>query len=107
MAGEPKKIEWQQLLDEALTAPGSLTGVYDRFHDYSLTNMFLFMMQGIHEPVASYSRWKSLGRQVVKGAKAKEVIVPVLVNEPANAPEIEGVKSDEEPHEEQRERVAR
>src|SRR5258708_1517848 len=81
MAGEQSRLDWQQLLDEALTAPGNLTGVYDRFHDYSLTNMMLFMMQGIREPVASYSRWKSLGRQVVKGAKAKEVIVPVLVNE--------------------------
>jgi hypothetical protein len=98
MAGEPTKIEWQQLLDEALTAPGSLTGVYDRFHDYSLTNMLLFRMQGIHEPVASYSRWKSLGRQVLKGSRAKEVIVPVLIHE---AP------LEDETLKEKRERVAK
>jgi antirestriction factor ArdC-like protein len=100
MAGERQtsKVEWTALLEEALTAPGNLTGVYDRFHDYSVTNMLLFRMQGIHEPVASYSRWKSLGRQVLKGANAKEVIVPVLVNEPA--PEGETL-------EEKRERVAK
>ncbi len=92
------KVDWRNLLDEALTAPGNLTGVYDRFHDYSITNMMLFLMQGIREPVASYSRWKSLGRQVLRGARAKEVIVPVLVNE--KLPE-------DEPVEEKRERVAR
>lgn len=79
------KVDWPKLLDEALTAPGNMGNVYSRFHDYSITNMMLFMLQGIHEPVASYSRWKSLGRQVVKGAKAKEVIVPVLVNDPRDA----------------------
>jgi hypothetical protein len=84
MAGEQApatKIEWSKLMEEALTAPGNLTGVYDRFHNYSLTNMFLFMLQGIREPVASFSRWKSLGRNVIQGARAKEVIVPLLVNE--------------------------
>jgi hypothetical protein len=97
MAGE-RQLDWQQLLEEALTTPGNLSGVYDRFHDYSLTNMLLFRLQGLHEPVASLSRWKSLGRQVVRGTRAKEVIVPVLVNE--HPPEDETV-------DEKRERVAR
>ena len=98
MPAEHTRVDWPRLLDEALTTPGNLTGVYDRFHDYSLTNMLLFRMQGIHEPVASFSRWKSLGRHVLKGARAKEVIVPVLVNE--KPPEDETL-------EEKRERVAR
>jgi N-terminal domain of anti-restriction factor ArdC/IrrE N-terminal-like domain len=93
-----EKLPWDKLMEQALTAPGSLTGVYDRFHDYSITNMMLFLFQGIHEPVASFSRWKSLGRHVLQGARAKEVIVPLLVKEPA--PEDESL-------EEKRERVAR
>jgi len=93
-----EKLPWDKLLEEALTAPGNLTGVYDRFHDYSITNMLLSLMQGIREPVASFSRWKSLGRHVVQGARAKEVIVPLLVKEPA---------LEDEPLEEKRERVAR
>lgn len=88
------RVDWQHLLEDALTTPGNLSGVYDRFHDYSLTNMLLFRQQGIHEPVASYSRWKSLGRHVVRGARAKEVIVPVIIHETA------------ETLEEKRERVA-
>lgn len=92
------KVDWPQLMEEALTAPGNLGNTYSRFHDYSLTNELLFLMQGVHEPVASYSRWKALGRHVLRGAKAKEVIVPVLVNEPA---------PEDETLEEKRERVAR
>src|SRR5262245_26093405 len=82
MAGERQtsKVEWAALLEEALTARGSRIGVYDRFHDYSITNMLLFHMQGIHEPVASASRWKQLGRQVVNWHNRKDVIVPRFVN---------------------------
>lgn len=101
MAGDQhasRQLDWEQLLNEALTTPGNLTGVYDRFHGYSLTNMLLFRIQGIHEPVASYSRWQSIGRHVLKGSHAKEVIVPVLINEPA---------PEDEPIEERRERVAK
>jgi hypothetical protein len=64
-----------------------------------LTNMMLFVLQGLREPVASYSRWKALGRQVLRGAQAKEVIVPELINESAEA--------EAEPLEGKRERVAR
>ena len=97
MAGERAKIEWQRLLEEALTTPGHLGNVYSRFHDYSITNMLLFMRQGLHEPVASFTRWKALGRHVLKGARAKEVIVLVLVNEQP---------PDDDTLEEKRERVA-
>jgi hypothetical protein len=97
MTGERQQLDWQRLLNEALTTPGNMTGVYDRYHDYSLTNMLLFHLQGIHEPVASFSRWKSLGRHVLQGSQAKDVIVPVLVKEP----------TPEETAEEKRERVAR
>jgi hypothetical protein len=98
MAVNQPKIEWQRLLDEALTAPGHLGNTYSRFHDYSLTNMLLFRLQGVHEAVASYSRWQSLGRHVVRGARAKEVIVPVLINEQP---------PDDESWEAKRERVAK
>jgi antirestriction protein ArdC len=95
MSGE--RLDWQRLLDEALTVEGSILGVYDRFHDYSLANVMLLRTQDIHEPVASYSRWKSLGRHVLRGARAKDVIVPVLASETPPA----------ETFDEKRERVAR
>jgi hypothetical protein len=91
------KLDWPKLMEEALTAPGNLGNTYSCFHDYSLTNELLFLMQGLREPVASYSRWKSLGRQVRQGARAKEVIVPVLIKEP----------EPDETLEEKRERMSR
>lgn len=89
-------------MEEALTAPGNRSSVYSRFHNYSLTNNLLFLMQGVREPVASYKRWTGLGRQVLKGARAKQVIVPIVVNEP----EPESL-SEEETIEQKCERVAR
>lgn len=78
---EQTTLDWTQLMEEALTAPGHLGNVYNRFHNYSLTNMLLFFSQGIREPVASFKRWQSLGRHVLRGARAKQVIVPVIVTE--------------------------
>lgn len=48
--------------------------------------------------MASFSRWRSLGWHVLKSARAKEVIVPVLIDEQA---------PDGETLEDKRERVAR
>jgi hypothetical protein len=59
-------------------------------------------MQGIHEPAASASRWKQLGRQVVSWHNREEVIVPRFVNVPAPELETEG-----ETLEGKRERVAK
>jgi hypothetical protein len=93
-----KALDWPKILATALTSPGNLGDTYSRFHDYSLANIMLFRMQGLFEPVASYTTWKRLGRQVVRGSRAKDVIVPVLVNEPA---------VEDEAIDEKRERVAR
>ena len=80
MSQPSKKVEWSRLLQEALNSPGSITGVYDRFYSYSYTNCILLMMQGVREPVATYKRWQALGRQVIRGAKAREIITPVPVS---------------------------
>lgn len=72
-----RKIDWNQLMAEALTMPGNMQGVYDRFYSYSFANMLLLRLQGVREPVATYKRWQQLGRQVLSGATAKEIIVPL------------------------------
>ena len=41
------------------------------------------VVQGVFEPVATYSRWRELGRQVRKGSKAKVVLAPVMVSRDA------------------------
>jgi hypothetical protein len=72
-------IDWRATLTEALSAPGALGTTYTRFYNYSFLNQIRLMMQGLHEPVATYNRWIELGRQVRKGSKAKVVLAPVLV----------------------------
>lgn len=53
-------------------------------------------MQGVREPVATWPRWKKLGRHVLRGAKAKEIIRPIIVGAKAREQDegdepIEGV----------------
>jgi antirestriction protein ArdC len=73
------EIDWQQLIDEALTLPGNTGQVYNRFYNYSFLNQLLLRMQGVAEPVATYKRWASLGRQVLRGSKAKAILRPITV----------------------------
>lgn len=94
------RINWPRLMNEALTAPGNLGNTYSRFHEYSITNELMFFMQGVHEPVASASRWKELGRTIADWSQSKEVIVPRFIKE--QEPE-----STEDELEVKRERVAK
>jgi hypothetical protein len=106
MPAEQTRVDWQQLLETALTTEGSVGNVYNRFHEYSVANTFLFMMQGIREPVASESRWKALGRTRRDGTRRKEVIVPVFAKA-TEPPPVETTDETEETPEAKKERVAR
>lgn len=70
---------WDKLMEEALTMPGSLSSVYSRFYTYSLNNQILLYMQGVTEPVATFARWKEMGRSVKKGSKAKAILRPITI----------------------------
>jgi antirestriction protein ArdC len=74
------QIDWASTLASALEAPGALGTTYTRFYSYSFLNQIRLMLQGVHEPAASYNRWQELGRQVRKGSKAKVVLAPVMVS---------------------------
>ncbi|MET4003897.1 antirestriction protein ArdC [Arthrobacter sp. UYCu511] len=78
---EPVKLEWQHLLEEALTMPGGMSDTYSRFYNYSLLNQVLLFQQGVLEPVNTYQRWQDMGRQVQKGSKAKGILRPMLRKE--------------------------
>lgn len=94
MAETTEKIEWGMLLDEALTTEGSVSDVYNRFYEYSFLNCMLLRMQGVHEPVATYKRWQALGRQVIRGARARSILRPVIIK--GRAVKIEEVAEDSE-----------
>src|SRR5262245_13445085 len=82
---EPNKehsVNFTQLLEEAVTKPGTLMRAYSLFWSYSLGNQILAYIQANRRgitlgPIASYTRWKELGRHVTRGEKAIELCMPV------------------------------
>jgi antirestriction protein ArdC len=66
---------WTELLKTAVTQPGIISAAFSRFHSYSLGNQLLAIIQcqqrGIEPgPIATFMRWKELGRHVRKGERA-------------------------------------
>jgi antirestriction protein ArdC len=72
---------WEQLLKDAVEQPGTVSAAYSAFHSYSLGNQLLALFQcaarGIRPgPIATFMRWKELGRSVRKGEKALTLCQP-------------------------------
>ena len=72
------------LLRTAVEEPGTLSSAYRQFHSYSLGNQLLAMFQcqdrGLPPgPLATFPKWKELGRHVRKGEKALTLCMPVAV----------------------------
>ena len=78
------------LLRSAVTEPGTISTAYRQFHNYSLGNQLLAWGQCLARdiqpgPIATYPKWKELGRHVCKGAKAITLCQPVTVKRKADA----------------------
>ena len=76
------------LLRSAVTEPGILSDAYRQFHNYSIGNQLLAWSQCLQRgippgPMATFPRWKELGRYVRKGEKAITLCQPVTVKRPA------------------------
>src|SRR5438045_8096600 len=72
------------LLESAVNDPGVLSAAYHAFHQYSLGNQLLAWSQclarGIQPgPMATFQRWRELGRHVRRGEKALVLCRPVTV----------------------------
>ena len=72
------------LLRSAVAEPGTLSSAYEQFHSYSLGNQLLAMFQchgrGLKPgPMATFPRWKELGRHVSKGEKALTLCMPITL----------------------------
>src|SRR5688500_9386084 len=73
-----------QLLESAVNEPGIISSAYQQFHNYSLGNQLLAWAQCVERgirpgPIASFQRWKELGRYVKKGEKAITLCRPVTI----------------------------
>jgi antirestriction protein ArdC len=75
---------WSELLHKAVTEPGVISQAFSRFHNYSLGNQLLALQQCQMRhiepgPIATFPRWKELGRHVRKGEKALTLCMPITV----------------------------
>lgn len=70
-------VDYVMLLESALTEAGKLGEYYSYFHDYSFRNQLLLRMQGVKSPVATFKKWKEMGRIVKKGSISKQILIPV------------------------------
>jgi antirestriction protein ArdC len=96
-----EEIQFRQLLDEAVTKPGTIMRAYSLFWNYSLGNQILALMQANNRgialgPIASFNRWKELGRHVMKGQKAIQLCMPVTCKRTATEANTDGSESETE-----------
>jgi antirestriction protein ArdC len=80
----PSVSTFADLLVSAVNEPGTISAAYRQFHNYSLGNQLLAwsqcMARGIQPgPLATFHRWKELGRYVRRGEKALTLCRPVTV----------------------------
>ena len=96
----PTPKAFAQLLQNAVHEPEILSQAYQQFHSYSIGNQLLAWAQcaerGLEPgPMATYPRWKELGRQVRKGEKAITLCMPITVKrQPAGLARLDVVERD-------------
>ena len=93
---------FSDLLRSAVTEPGTISTAYRQFHNYSLGNQLLAWGQcqerGIAPgPLATFPKWRELGRHVRKGEKAITLCQPVTVKRQGDA-EASSDDSNDETH---------
>ena len=86
----PAPATFATLLEQAVNEPGILSSAYRAFHNYSIGNQLLAWSQcmgrGIQPgPIATFQRWRELGRYVRRGEKAIVLCRPVTVKRTTTA----------------------
>jgi len=94
-------VSWAALLEEAVNKPGFIHEAYTRFHNYSLGNQLLALYQCVERglqpaPLASYRKWKELGRHVKKGEKALTLCMPLTCKRTKTVQKDDGTEHEEQ-----------
>jgi hypothetical protein len=84
--------QWSNLLNQAVVQPGILLEAYSYFHQYSLGNQILALVQCQQReipagPIGTFMHWKERGRFVRKGEKALMLCMPITFKDKANPEE--------------------
>lgn len=78
----PDIPKWSALLVEAVNKPGLIMKAYSAFHQYSIGNQLLALVQcqmrGLQPgPINTFPKWQDLGRHVMRGARALTLCMPI------------------------------
>jgi antirestriction protein ArdC len=78
----PTIPKWSALLIEAVTKPGLIMKAYSAFHQYSVGNQILALVQcqmrGLQPgPINTFPKWKDLKRFVKRGERALTLCMPI------------------------------
>jgi len=78
----PDIPKWSALLVEAVNKPGMIMQAYTAFHNYSIGNQILALVQcqlrGIEPgPINTFPGWQALGRTVKRGERALVLCMPI------------------------------
>ncbi|MDQ3667813.1 MAG: ArdC-like ssDNA-binding domain-containing protein [Acidobacteriota bacterium] len=74
--------KWSALLVEAVNKPGLIMQAYSAFHQYSIGNQLLALVQchmrGLEPgPINTFPGWQALGRNVKRGERALVLCMPI------------------------------
>ena len=74
--------KWAALLVEAVNKPGLIMEAYSAFHNYSIGNQILALVQchlrGLQPgPINTFPKWQTLGRVVKRGERALTLCIPI------------------------------
>ncbi|MDX6443117.1 MAG: hypothetical protein QOH71_191 [Blastocatellia bacterium] len=74
--------KWAALLVEAVNKPGLIMEAYSAFHNYSIGNQLLALIQcqmrGLQPgPINTFPKWQTLGRVVKRGERALMLCMPL------------------------------
>src|SRR5579863_3447009 len=94
-------VSWQKILHDAISQPGVIHDAYTRFHNYSVGNQLLALMQcrgrGVAAgPIATFMTWKDRGRFVRKGEKALTLCMPVTGKSKHTVTADDGTETEQE-----------
>ena len=74
--------KWSALIVEAVNKPGLIMDAYSAFHNYSIGNQILALVQcqmrGLEPgPINTFPGWQALGRNVKRGERALVLCMPI------------------------------
>jgi hypothetical protein len=74
--------KWSTLLVEAVNKPGLIMEAYSAFHNYSIGNQILALVQCQLRrlepgPINTFPGWQALGRNVKRGERALTLCMPI------------------------------